>query len=106
MVSRWVKFAAVFLLAFTLMDVTLPEVCADELPASTSSTLRFQSGSSSSDSGTGECAFEEDCIACANILPASPFVLTSLTLVAKADAISYVSALDGPTSSPYHPPRF
>jgi hypothetical protein len=65
--DSWIKLVALFLLVFTLYDVSVPETCLDEGLAFAASSTQVQA--SHQDGDRGGCQFEEDCLACAHILP-------------------------------------
>ena len=102
--SSWIRFAAVFMVAFALFDVCAPESCVTDLPALSRTGTQVQANQPDRDDGE-TCQFEEDCIACSLILPGAHFVLQNETAVTFSESDLYVSTLDGTLPLPYHPPR-
>jgi hypothetical protein len=101
---RWIKFVALFLMVYALFDIATPEECADDALAASQSALQIHGNQTSPDRGS-TCQFEEDCIACAHILPGTHFELQVVTTVATYDPDLLFVSLDGIPSIPYHPPR-
>ena len=100
---RWIKFVALFLVAFALIDVCDPETCEAQKisPIQTSSSIQVQHNAD----GDGSCQFEEDCFACAHFAPGAAIDLQSLGVVTLASVEVVVPSLDGTPLLPYHPPR-
>ena len=101
--DRWIKLVALFLLVFTLYDVSLPETCLDEGLAIAASSTQVQA--SHQDGDQGSCQFEEDCLACAHIIPGTHYRLTVTQVVALAEPDLLLRAEGGIPALPYHPPR-
>jgi hypothetical protein len=101
---RWIKFVALFLLVFTVFDIATPEACADDVLAASQDAIQIHGNLTSPDRGSA-CQFEEDCIACAHILPGTQVELQVVTTVATYDPDLLLVCLDGIPSIPYHPPR-
>ena len=101
--DRWIRFVALFLLVFTLYDISVPENCLVEgLPVAASST---QVQASHEDGNRGSCQFEEDCMACAHVLPGTHYRFAVTEVVALAEANVFLPAQSGVAVLPYHPPR-
>jgi hypothetical protein len=103
--DRWIKLIAFLLLLFTLYDVSVPETCLDEGLAIAASRTQVQAGHQDDNRGSGSCQFEEDCMACAHILPRAHFVLTITQVVELAEPNLFLPAQGGIPALPYHPPR-
>jgi hypothetical protein len=101
---RWVKFVALFLLVFALFDVSTPEACADDLFEASRGAIQIH-GNNTNPPGGDSCQFEEDCIACAHILPSTHFEFQVVTVVAPYVADLNFLPLDGTSFVPYLPPR-
>jgi hypothetical protein len=101
--NRWIKLVALLLLMFTMYDVSVPETCLAEGLAIAASSTQVQP--SHQDGGRSSCQFEEDCMACAHILPGTHFVLTITHLVELAEPYLFLPAQGGVPALPYHPPR-
>ena len=100
---RWVKFVAIFMLAFAFFDVCTPEPCEAHVLAPEQSQTQFQV---QHDGGNGEsCQFEEDCFSCGHFTPGTSFVLSPIAVVSFTDPPLFVPPLDGTPLIPYHPPR-
>ena len=100
---RWIKFVALFMLAFALFDVCTPEPCAAQvlLPSQSQTQIQAQH-----EGGSGEsCQFEEDCFSCAHFTPGTSFVLAPVAIVSFTEPALFVPPLDGTPLIPYHPPR-
>jgi len=101
--DRWIRFVALFLLVFTLYDISVPENCLVEgLPVAASST---QVQASHEDGTRGSCQFEEDCMACAHALPSAHYLIAVTQVVAFAEPNLFRPAQGGVPALPYHPPR-
>jgi hypothetical protein len=98
----WIRCAAIFLLGFTLYDVAVPETCITGLSVAGSSTV-VQSAHQDGDSGT--CQFEEDCLACAHVLPGSSYVLAIASVVIFSTSDPILPVQVGISTPHYHPPR-
>lgn len=97
------KFVALFLVAFAIFDVCTPEVCEDEvLPDQIATQI---SGKDTNPDSGASCQFEEDCIACAHIIPATHFDLQVVMVVAAYTPDLSLPPADGTPSTLYHPPR-
>jgi hypothetical protein len=103
--GRWVKFVALFLFVFTLYDVSLPENCLIEGLAITSSSTQARAAQQDENRGGGGCQFEEDCMACAHVLPGTHYVLGVTEVVALADPNLFLTTQGGVPALLYHPPR-
>jgi len=101
--NRWIKFVALFLLVFTLYDVSLPENCVVEGLATATGSTQVQARHQDSDRGS--CQFEEDCMACAHVLPSAHYVIAVAQVVAIAEPNLFLPAQGGVPALPYHPPR-
>jgi len=101
--DRWIKLVALFLLVFTLYDVSVPETCLDEGLAIAASSNQLQANHQDSDRPS--CQFEEDCLACAHVLPGTHFVFAVTPVVAFAEPNLLLRAQGGIPALPYHPPR-
>ncbi len=101
--SRWIKFVALFMLAFLVFDVCAPESCAAQ--ALLSVPAQVQVNAHQSDGSSQGCQFEEDCFNCTHFSPGHTFVLDPIPVVAFTNANKYESSLDGIPLAPYHPPR-
>jgi hypothetical protein len=101
--ARWTKLVAIFLLGFTLYDVSVAETCIDEALAIAGQTTQVQPSNQDDDRGT--CQFEEDCLACAHILPGSHYVLSVTTVVSLGESDIVLPTQGGIPLLPYHPPR-
>jgi hypothetical protein len=103
--DRWIKLIAFLLLLFTLYDVSVPETCLDEGLAIAASSTQVQAGHQNNNRGSGSCQFEEDCMACAHILPSTPYRFAVTEAVALAESSPSPAAQGGVPALPYHPPR-
>jgi hypothetical protein len=103
--DRWIKFVALSLLVFTLYDVSVPENCFIEGLAIAGSSSRVQASHQDENRSSGSCQFEEDCTACAHVLPGTHYVFAVTEVVAFAESNLFVSAQGGVPALPYHPPR-
>ena len=103
--DRWIKFVAFFLLVFTLYDVSVPENCLTEELAIAPSSTEVQARHQDDDRGSGSCQFEEDCMACAHVLPGTHYVFAIIEVVALAESIPFPDVQGGVPALPYHPPR-
>jgi hypothetical protein len=97
------KLVALFLLVFTLGDVSLPETCLEEGLGIAARGTQVQT--SHQDGGRGGCQFEEDCLACAHILPGTHYVLDVTQVVTFAEPELYLTSQGGIPPLLYHPPR-
>ena len=85
----------------------MPESCAYELPTAGTGAGTLSAATDTKGSDASTCAFEEDCIACASVIPTAQTSATVLLMpVAVADSSFYISSLDGAVAPPYRPPRF
>jgi hypothetical protein len=103
--DRWVKFVALFLFVFTLYDVSVPENCLIEGLAIAAGSMHVQATHQDDNRGSGSCQFEEDCMACAHVLPGTHYVLAVTEVVALADPNLFLTTQGGVPALPYHPPR-
>jgi hypothetical protein len=103
--DRWIKFVALFLLVFTLYDVSVPENCLIEGLAIVASSTRIQASHQDDNRGSGSCQFEEDCMACAHVLPGTHYAFAVTEVVAFAEPNVFLPAQGGVPALPYHPPR-
>ena len=103
--ERWVKFVALLVLAFALYDVSVPENCLVEGLAISTRTTQAQAAHQDENRGGGSCQFEEDCLACAHILPGTHYVFAITEVVALADPNLFLTTQGGVPALPYHPPR-
>jgi hypothetical protein len=103
--DRWIKLVALFLLGFTLYDVSVPENCLVEGLAIAASSTQVQAGHQDPNRGSGGCQFEEDCMACAHFLPRTHFVLAISEVVALTESTPFPTTQGGVAALPYHPPR-
>jgi len=101
--DRWIRFVALFLLVFTLYDVSVPENCLIEGLAIAPSGTQMQA--SHEDGNRGSCQFEEDCMACAHVLPSTHYRFAVTEVVALAESNPFPAAQGGVPALPYHPPR-
>lgn len=101
--DRWIKVVALFLLVFTLYDVSVPENCLVEGLAIAASSAQVQA--SHQDDNRSSCQFEEDCLACAQILPGTHYVFAVTQVVELAEPSLFLPAQGGIAALPYHPPR-
>jgi hypothetical protein len=99
---RWAKFAAMLLLGFTLYDVSVPETCIAEGLVIAGNSTHI---SAHRDSDSGTCQFEEDCLACAHILPGSHYVLSVASVVVFSTSDPILPVQVGISAPLYHPPR-
>jgi len=100
--ARWIKVVALFLFAFALYDVSVPENCLDGL---TISTKTAQCRATHPDGDRGSCQFEEDCLACAHMLPGTHYVFAVTQVVTHAEPNLFLRPQAGTPALPYHPPR-
>jgi hypothetical protein len=103
--DRRFKLVAHLLLLFTLYDVSVPESCLTEGLAIAASSTQVQAGHQEDNRGSSSCPFEEDCVACAHILPSTHFVFSITRVVALAESSPFPAAQGGVFTLPYHPPR-
>lgn len=104
--DRWIKLAALLLLVFTLYDVSVPENCLVEGLAIAASGTQVQARhQDDGDRGSGSCQFEEDCMACAHVLPGTHYRFAITEVVAIAESNLFPAAQGGVPALPYHPPR-
>jgi len=101
--DRWIKLVALFLLVFTLYDVSVPETCLVEGLAIAAISTQVQA--THQDGNRGSCQFEEDCLACAHILPGTHYVFAVTHVVALAEPNLFLPAQGGIPAVQYHPPR-
>lgn len=101
--STWIRFVALLMFAFILLDVCTPESCDIRIPESNQSSVLAQSQQESGSSGC--CQFEEDCFSCAHYAPGTQFVLHTVTASAFISPEFYSPTLAGDSFPPYHPPR-
>jgi hypothetical protein len=80
--DRWIKLVALFLLVFTVYDVSVPETCLEQELAIAAKSTQVQA--SHEDGDRGSCQFEEDCLACAHVLPGTYYVMAVTQVVAPA----------------------
>jgi hypothetical protein len=100
--AGWIKLVALFLFVFTLYDVSVPENCLEGV---TSSTNTAQFRATHADGDRGSCQLEEDCLACAQILPGTHYVFAVTPVIAFAEPNQLLPAQAGIPALPYHPPR-
>jgi hypothetical protein len=100
----WIKFVAVFILAFMMFDVCSPERCEAQPLAPTPSSIQIHAQQNAGSSGDS-CQFEEDCFNCAHYAPGSSVLLESSEIIAFTHPDLFVPPLDGSPLLPYHPPR-
>ena len=105
MIDRWIKLVALSLLVFTLYDVSVPENCLIEGPAIAASSTQVQASHQDENRDSGSCQFEEDCLACAHVLPSAHYVIAVTQVVAFAEPNLFLPAQGGVPALPYHPPR-
>jgi hypothetical protein len=99
---HWIKLVALFLLVFTLFDVSTPEECVDDDAGGVPQTIQI----AAKQSGSGPCcAFEEDCMACAHILPSTHFDLQVVNVVVSFEPYLLLVPQSFSPSVPYLPPR-
>lgn len=101
--DRWIKLVGLALLIFTLYDVSVPENCLIEGLAMASGGTQVQA--SHQDENRGSCQFEEDCLACAHVLPGTHYRFAVTEVVALAEFNPFLPAQSGVPALPYHPPR-
>jgi hypothetical protein len=99
---RWVKFVALFMLTFALIDVCSAEPCEIEVPDPAQHSVQFQT---QQPSGGDCCQFEEDCFNCAHFAPGVRFVLQPVGVIAFTQPDRFLSSIEQPLLAPYHPPR-
>jgi len=100
---RWIKFVALFMLAFAVFDVCTPEPCEAQILTPVQSQDRLQAQQSSG--GGDTCQFEEDCFNCAHYAPGTTFVFHPIGMISFRAPDPFVPTLDGTPLIPYHPPR-
>lgn len=104
--ANWIKFVALFMLGFLVLDVCMPERCQAEIvPPAANGKAMVQSEQNSTDSDSDCCSFEEDCFNCGHFAPGHSFVLVPIAVIDLAIPDLLVSSLDRPPVLPYHPPR-
>jgi len=103
--DHWIKLVALSLLVFTLYDVSVPENCLAEGLAIAASSTQVQASHQNENQGSGSCQFEEDCMACAHVLPGTHYVFAITEVVALAESKPFLAAQGGVPALPYHPPR-
>ena len=102
-VNHWIKLVALFLLVFALGDVSLPETCLEDELGIAANGTRVQA--SHQNGGGSGCQFEEDCLACAHILPGTHYVLGVTQAITFVEPELYLTTLGGIPPLLYHPPR-
>jgi hypothetical protein len=100
---RWIKFVALFMLVFALVDVCSPEHCDAQVLSSAQGTCQIQV-QHDSDGGSG-CPYEEDCFNCAHYSPGVIYTFQPVAMVSNTEPDSFPLTLDGTPLIPYHPPR-
>jgi len=103
--DHWIKLVALSLLVFTLYDVSVPENCLAEGLAIAASSTQVQASHQNENQGSGSCQFEEDCMACAHVLPSTHYRFAVTEVVALAESNPFPAAQGGVPALPYHPPR-
>jgi hypothetical protein len=100
---RWIKFVALFIITFAVLDVCAPERCEAQFLFPTQTSIQFHSDQNSG--AIDSCQFEEDCFNCAHFTPGTGFVLQTIGVIAFTQPDRFLSSIEQPLLAPYHPPR-
>jgi hypothetical protein len=102
-VAWWVKFVALLMTLFVVLDVCTPEPCDAQTVAPVRSQSQVQAQYDGST--TPSCQFEEDCFSCAHYAPGVIFAFQPVAVVLFEESDPLVPLLDGMPHTPYRPPR-